>query len=598
MEPGNVPWPQHHDRSVAVGLLKTSCAVRFLLLLLLTLPAVVQAQFNYITNNGTIKITGYSGPGGVVVIPETINGLPVTSIGNSAFFNVASLTNVTIPGSVVIIEDFAFGACAGLTSVTIPRSVASIGYSTFLDCTSLTAITVDADNSAYGSLDGVLFGKNQTVLVQCPGGKTGNYSIPSSVTSIATHAFSGCASLTSVTISTSVTSIESAAFRFCTGLTTVTIPNSVTNIGGGAFYGCTRLTAITVDEDNSTYGSMDGVLVDKSRTKLIQFPPGKTGNHTIPSSVTNIESFAFYGCTLTGITIPGSVTSIENYAFAYCSSLSTVTISSGLKNIRDGAFAYCNILTHVTIPDTVDAIEQFAFADCTNLMSLLIPNSVTFIEEAAFLGCNGLMAIIVGTDNSAYRSVDGVLFDKNQTRLIQCPGAKIGNYTIPNGVRIIENHAFANCTGLASVIIPGSVTFIGGEAFAGCTNLSGVYAQGAAPEVPSNDDFWYSVFDRANPTVYYLAESVGWGSTFGGRPTALWQLQFLPGDTSFGVRTNQFGFNINWASGRVVVVEACTDLAQPIWSPVGTNTLTDGSSYFSDPQWTNHPARFYRLRAP
>ena len=101
------------------------------------------------------------------------------------------------------------------------------------------------------------------------------------------------------------------------------------------------------------------------------------------------------------------------------------------------------------------------------------------------------------------------------------------------------------------------------------------------------------------PTVYYLPGTTGWGTTFGGRPTVLWNPQVQTSDASFGVRTNRFGFTITWASEQlVIVVEACTNLANPVWSPVGTNTLTGGSSYFSDPQWTNYPARFYRLRSP
>ena len=90
----------------------------------------------------------------------------------------------------------------------------------------------------------------------------------------------------------------------------------------------------------------------------------------------------------------------------------------------------------------------------------------------------------------------------------------------------------------------------------------------------------------------------GWDSMFGGRPAVLWNPQVLSSDASFGVRAGQFGFTIIGTSGLVVVVEASADLANPVWTPVGTNTLTGGSSYFSDPQWTNYPSRFYRLRAP
>ena len=97
-------------------------------------------------------------------------------------------------------------------------------------------------------------------------------------------------------------------------------------------------------------------------------------------------------------------------------------------------------------------------------------------------------------------------------------------------------------------------------------------------------------------TLYYLPGSTGWGPTFDGRPTALWLPRVETGDTRFGVRTNHFGFTITWARDKVVVVEACTDLADPVWSPVSTHTLTGGTATFTDPDWAQNPARFYRVR--
>jgi len=136
-----------------------------LLLLLLTLPIAVQAQFNYTTNNATITITGYTGSGGAVTIPDTINGLPVASIGDRAFCYCTSLTSVTIPNSVTSIGGDAFEYCWSLTSVTIGSSVRSIGYYAFDSCSSLIEITVDTLNPFYSSVDGVLFDKNQTTLI-------------------------------------------------------------------------------------------------------------------------------------------------------------------------------------------------------------------------------------------------------------------------------------------------------------------------------------------------------------------------------------------------------------------------------------------------
>ena len=127
------------------------------------------------------------------------------------------------------------------------------------------------------------------------------------------------------------------------------------------------------------------------------------------------------------------------------------------------------------------------------------------------------------------------------------------------------------------------------------TPTNAVCFQGNAPSIST-----FGVGRISAATVYYLPGTTGWGATFGGLPTAPWVLPnpiILNNGPSFGVQANRFGFVISWARNLSVVVEACTDLTQPVWSPVGTNTLTDGSSYFSDPQWTNRPARFYRLRS-
>jgi hypothetical protein len=108
-----------------------------------------------------------------------------------------------------------------------------------------------------------------------------------------------------------------------------------------------------------------------------------------------------------------------------------------------------------------------------------------------------------------------------------------------------------------------------------------------------------AVFDGADSvTAYYPPGTTDWDPTLGGRPTALWLPQVVTRGASFGVQTNESGFDLSWASDRVIVVDACTNLAEPVWSPVSTNTLAGGLSSFSDPQWADYPVRFYRVRAP
>jgi hypothetical protein len=143
------------------------------------------------------------------------------------------------------------------------------------------------------------------------------------------------------------------------------------------------------------------------------------------------------------------------------------------------------------------------------------------------------------------------------------------------------------------VTIGNSVTSIGVEAFYDCTSLTGIYFQANSP-TPTNDS---SVFSGDPATVYYLPGTTGWGATFDGQPTAPWFLPnpvILNGEPSFGVGANGFGFTISWATNASVVVEAATNLANPVWIPMSTSPLTSGTSYFSDPQWTNYPVRFYR----
>jgi hypothetical protein len=153
----------------------------------------------------------------------------------------------------------------------------------------------------------------------------------------------------------------------------------------------------------------------------------------------------------------------------------------------------------------------------------------------------------------------------------------------------IGDDAFQSCTGLTSVTIPNSLTSIGTNAFSGSANLTCVFFQGNAPSIGE------CVFFNDPATIYYLPGTTGWSTNFAGLPTALWLPQVQTSDGSFGVRSNQFGFNINWASGMTVVVEASTSLVNPTWSSISTNIPASGSAYFSDPEWSKYPTRFYRL---
>jgi hypothetical protein len=313
-----------------------------------------------IVDNMTVTITRYTGNAPIVNIPSRIAGLPVTSIGNEAFYNCRSLTSITIPSSITNIGNNAFDSCSSLTSLTISSSVTNIGDETFKFCENLTGITVDSRNPVYASIDGVLFDKNVRILIKYPEGKNQRtYVIPSSVTSIGNGAFWSCDSLTSVTIPSSVTTIGDDAFWSCMSLTSVTIPSSVRSIGERAFISCNSLTSITIS-----------------------------------SSVISIREWTFAGCdSLTSITIPSSVTFIGDFAFFQCSKLASVTIPSSVRFIGDGAFDDCSSLTNLTIPSSVTSIGVGSFGNCISLTNVTIPSSVTSIGNSAFYGCRSLTSV-------------------------------------------------------------------------------------------------------------------------------------------------------------------------------------------------------------
>ncbi len=238
----------------------------------------------------------------------------------------------------------------------------------------------------------------------------------------------------------------------------------------------------------------------------------------------------------------------------------------------------------VAIPSEVNgvpvtSIGEDAFNDCRSLSSVTVPNSVTSIGTYAFEFCTSLTAILVDTNNPAYSSLDGVLFDKNQTTLVEYPGGLGGSYTIPSTVSNIGEGAFFGCSGLTSVTIGNSVTSIGSLGFYDCTSLTSVYFLGNAPSYYFECPFCGAFGGDLNPTGYYLPGTTGWGPTYAGLLTVLWNPQIEP--ASYGIRSNHFGFNITGSSNLVVVIEASTSLVNPTWYPLQTNTLNGNPLYLT-----------------
>lgn len=239
---------------------------------LLITPLAVTAQqfgdFTYTSDGATITITGYTGPGGAVTIPDTIQGLPVVSIGDRAFYN-STLSSVTFPGSLNRIGEWTFSACNFLVEVTIPDGVTSIGEGAFSGCINLKDATIP------GSLTNIGY----AAFSSC--GLT-NVAILEGLTRVADEMFSFCFSLQQVTLPNSVGHVGALAFHACTSLTNIAIGSGLASFGENAFL-LSQLTSFTVSPDNAAYSSADGVLFDKTRSTLVLWPVGRAGSYTIPA---------------------------------------------------------------------------------------------------------------------------------------------------------------------------------------------------------------------------------------------------------------------------------------------------------------------------
>ncbi len=580
------------------------------LLLLVALPT--HAQFEYSTNaDNTITITGYEGPGGVVMIPSTINDLPVTDIAEFAFFSLG-LTSVTIPGSVVTIEDQAFYECFDLAEVTISNGVANIGQfafglcdltnvfipasvtniqGPFVGCPNLIAINVDPQNSFYYGVDGVLFDKVQQMLVEYPGGLAGAYTVPSNITSIASDAF-GEGTISAINISASVTNIGDFAFEFCSSLTNAMLAQGVTSIGSYVFYACTNLGKITIPSTVTNIGEF--AFAYSGLTNIIVAP-----------GPTNIGQQAFSDCVnLLSITIPESVSDLGQNSFSGCSKLTNCLLPKGMTVIGGEAFYLCSSLNGISIPNGVGCIGDYAF-DSTGLESIMIPGSVTNMGQYAFAS-SALRDVTLASGATSIGA--WAFYDCLDLTNVTIPGsiASFGidafNYctnlkavTIPIGIATIPSGAFNFCFSLEEVTIPTTVTSIQGGAFSFCSTLTDVFFQGNAPSADS------SVFNADDlATAYYLSGTTGWDyfSTNTGLQSILWNPMIQTSDDNFGVRNNQFGFDITGTTNIPIVVEACTNLANPVWISLQSLTLTNGLFYFSEPFQSNTANRFYRISSP
>ena len=391
----------------------------------------MSGYYSYILDDsGIATITKYSGNESTITVPDQIDGNTVNKIGESAFQECSSLVNVTIPDSVVIIGESAFQECSSLVNVTIPDSVVIIGKDAFYYCVgleninisgsvttigdfsfayctslkniyipnsvisigdrafgycgNLVDIKVDSQNTAFSDIDGNLYNKTKSELIQyAPGKKEESFLITDSITSIGDWAFASCINLKSVDIPSCVNNIGVGAFDDCKNLTDIAIPETVTVIDWYTFSDCHSLTEIEIPNSiTKIYGNAFAECENLKSVKLGE-------------NLKVICQSAFSSCGVENLLIPNNVSRIDSFAFCDCKNLKSVKLSDNIKVIDSSTFRGCTSLIEITLPTKLREIGQVAFGYCENLRNLNIPYSVEIIGDWAFYGCDSLLNITI-----------------------------------------------------------------------------------------------------------------------------------------------------------------------------------------------------------
>ena len=437
----------------------------------------------------------YQGEDTSVTVPKT-----ATKIAG-AFCYCENITDITIPASVTEFSSwFIFGKCLSLQKLTFLGDAPSVrvtnnifeeyliddliihapkNNSTWTSCDLYDAdaqtwsgcsIVFDIDEEMQGNIvasgycGGEGDGTNLTWTLDSTGtltiegtGKMADYNfemvspwnheavttvdIQSDVTSIGSEAFYHCTNITEVKIPDSVIDIGRHGFANCSSLQSITIPQNVSSIGNYAFFDCAGLLSVHVDGQNSKYCDINGVLFDKTKETLLQYPGGCKGSYTIPAGTKTISDSAFENCSgLMGVTMPDSVESIGHSAFRNCRNMISVTLSNGLQSVLSGAFYNCSGLTNITIPKSITEISDTMFALCTGLTNITIPENVVSIGSSAFYGCPNLAAVIIQNHNAVigdYAFSDYEVFPRTTDIAIYCyKNSTAEQYAKNNGITV------------------------------------------------------------------------------------------------------------------------------------------------------------------
>lgn len=421
-----------------------------------------------------------------VIIPDY-----ALSIGLGAFSNCKNLRSVTISEGVEEIHDSAFFGCKRLTDIHIPSSVSLIDQRVFENCTDLRSITVAPDNPVYESIDGVLFDKNDHILIHYPSDRANKvYEVPKNTKKIWPQVFNN---LKTIIFPEGMEHIDEGVLWACFSLESVELPNSLISLKSHAIDRCKQLSDVELPPNLKTIG--DSVFFGCKISKV-----------SIPESLCSIGEYAYCGCPIGELYIPKALTYIGGGAFAGCSELKRIEVDPenpvyeakdnvlfnkeenklvlysaglgseycipyGVKSIGKGAF-WNSAIVQLEIPDTVEEICEDAFRVTRALKSVVIPESVKRIGSQAF--CESNLETI--TLPQGLESIEYGAFEY----------AQIASITIPNGVRYIQDNTFGSCNHLKNIDLPENLISIGDWAFSNCRELESIEIPGETQSIGEN----------------------------------------------------------------------------------------------------------------
>lgn len=427
------------------------------------LPSIASAQYFMEDGLGyqvlsaaehTVEVTGnetYTAYHGSIDIPSTVthDGITydVVALGKSAFYG-ATLSNVTIPSSVIEIKNECFRNANGPSTINIPASVTNIGFFA-LAANRLTTINVDEANPEFQTIDGMLFSKDTSTLIVCPSGKGGTITIPQNTKFIYDAAFFNCESITGVTLPNGMEEIGYWAFSGATHLNNIVIPASVTSIYDAPFGGCSALNNLSIDSSNTHY-YMDAMAIYSIGGDTLVSCHKSADSLYLPSTLRVVGGFLL-NKNIKYVHVPEGVTTIGSNAFEG-SSLRSIDLPNHLEDIGSFAFCNCSYLSHVGMPTTLDTMGRGAFELCTRLTSVNIPNGLRTLPLESFMWCPALAQVTWG---DSIETIDSYAFGNCAFRELE----------MPTTLRIVRYEAFWKGPKLNRVVFTAPVDTLEDEVF-------------------------------------------------------------------------------------------------------------------------------------